>query len=352
MLREEVVTRRKWVTEQRFLDLLGATNLIPGPNSTEMAIHIGYERRGWHGLVIAGTSFILPSSILVGIIAWAYVEFKELPTLQWMMYGIKPVVIAILLNALFGLGSIAFKSWKLVGLGVLGLGFFWAGVNELIVLFGGGLAIAITRLPGITGRGGWSLPGVFAPLAGAHTAIHMAAGTPSLNSIFITFAKLGAVIYGSGYVLLPFMNNELVERLDWLTSQELLDGIAIGQVTPGPVFTTATFVGYLIAGIPGAAIATVAIFLPSFLFVSALNPLIHKIRDLDWTAGFLDGVNASAIALMAGAVIQLRSSAILDSPTTIITIASLIALRLHVNATYIVCVAAVAGTIKHLLVSQ
>ena len=349
MFREEVVVRRKWLTEQRFLDLLGATNLIPGPNSTEMAIHIGLERAGWRGLIVAGACFILPASIIVGALAWAYVEFQTVPALGWITYGIKPVVVAIIFNALFGLGITAFKTRWLMALGLAGLVLFLAGVNELAVLFGGGFLVALIRTAGKWPWGGHGAAAAFVPLLGINAATKALAAVPGLEQIFLSFLKLGAVIYGSGYVLLPFMNNELVERLEWLTATQLLDAIAIGQITPGPVFTTATFVGYLLAGVPGAAVATVAIFLPSFAFVGALNPLVRKIRDLDWAAGFLDGVNATAIALMAGAVIQLRSSAIIDWPTAIIAVASLVALRMKVNATWLILGAAGFGVIVRLV---
>ena len=348
MFREEVVVRRKWLTEQRFLDLMGATNLIPGPNSTEMAIHIGLERAGWRGLVAAGTCFILPAAIIVGALAWAYVEFQTVPALGWVTYGIKPVVVAIIFNALFGLGLTAFKTRWLIALGLAGLVLFLAGINELAVLFGSGFLVALIRTAGklpLGGRGAVA----FVPVLGFNAAAKAVAAVPGLEQIFLSFLKLGAVIYGSGYVLLPFMNNELVERLEWLTATQLLDAIAIGQITPGPVFTTATFVGYLLAGVPGAAVATVAIFLPSFAFVGVLNPLVRKIRDLDWAAGFLDGVNAAAIALMAGAVIQLRSSAIIDWPTAIIAVASLVALRMKVNATWLILGAAGFGVVVRLV---
>ena len=348
MFREEVVVRRKWLTEQRFLDLMGATNLIPGPNSTEMAIHIGLERAGWRGLIVAGACFILPASIIVGALAWAYVEFQTVPALGWITYGIKPVVVAIIFNALFGLGMTAFKTRWLIALGLSGLILFLAGINELAVLFGSGFLVAFIRTAGKWPLGGRGVV-AFLPLLGFNAAAKALAAVPSLEQIFLSFLKLGAVIYGSGYVLLPFMNNELVERLEWLTATQLLDAIAIGQITPGPVFTTATFVGYLLAGVPGAAVATVAIFLPSFAFVGILNPLVRKIRDLDWAAGFLDGVNAAAIALMAGAVIQLRSSAIIDWPTAIIAVASLVALRMKVNATWLILGAAGFGVVVRLV---
>ena len=348
MFREEVVVRRKWLTEQRFLDLMGATNLIPGPNSTEMAIHIGLERAGWRGLIVAGACFILPASIIVGALAWAYVEFQTVPALEWVTYGIKPVVVAIIFNALFGLAMTAFKTRWLIALGLAGLVLFLAGVNELAVLFGSGFVVALLRTAGQLPLGGRGAA-AFVPMLGFNAAAKTLAAVPGLEQIFLSFLKLGAVIYGSGYVLLPFMNNELVERLEWLTATQLLDAIAIGQITPGPVFTTATFVGYLLAGVPGAAVATVAIFLPSFAFVGALNPLVRKIRDLDWAAGFLDGVNAAAIALMAGAVIQLRSSAIIDWPTAIIAVAALVALRMKVNATWLILGAAGFGVVVRLV---
>ncbi len=254
-------------------------------------------------------------------------------------------MLAIILNALIGLGSTALKSWRLVGLGLAGLVLFLAGLNEVVILFGSGLLMAATRIPKRWFGGSALMAGVSAPWLAIHTAAEAIVTAPSLGRLVLAFVKIGAVIYGSGYVLLPFMKAEIVENLGWITGPQLLDAIAIGQVTPGPVFTTATFVGYLVAGVPGAILATLAIFLPSFAFVAMLNPLVRRVRESAWAAQFLDGVNVSAIALMAGVVIELRSSAIVDLPTAAIAVASLIALRLRVNATWLIAGAAGAGLV-------
>ena len=272
-------------------------------------------------------------------------EFQSAPALDALSYGIKPVVLAIILNALIGLGSTALKSWRLVGLGLAGLVLFLAGLNEVVILFGSGLLMAATRIPKRWFGGSALMAGVSAAMA-----CHPYGGRSDRDGakpwrLVLAFVKIGAVIYGSGYVLLPFMKAEIVENLGLITGPQLLDAIAIGQVTPGPVFTTATFVGYLVAGVPGAILATLAIFLPSFAFVAMLNPLVRRVRESAWAAQFLDGVNVSAIALMAGVVIELRSSAIVDLPTAAIAVASLIALRLRVNATWLIAGAAGAGLV-------
>jgi len=349
MFREEAVSRRKWLSDQRFMDLVGATSLIPGPNSTEMAIHLGLERAGWRGLVAAGALFILPAFLIVTGLAWVYVEFNEAPALQWGLYGIKPVVIAIVVNAVVGLAKTALgKVWTLVlAIGVLTL--YIVGVNELILLAAGGGIGLLARSREWPGPGGRALFGLL-PL-GAMPAALTAASTFSLGHLFLLFLKIGAVLYGSGYVLLAFMQGDFVDRLGWLTQQQLLDAVAVGQMTPGPVFTTASFVGYILGGWSGAVLATVAIFLPSFVFVAMLNPLVARVRADRRASGFLDGVNAAAIALMIGVAATLGRAAIVDVFTGVLAAVSLaLVIRYRTTATWLVPAGAVVGVIYQVVV--
>lgn len=349
MFREEAVSRRKWLSDQRFMDLVGATSLIPGPNSTEMAIHLGLERAGWRGLVAAGALFILPAFLIVTGLAWVYVEFNETPALQWALYGIKPTVIAIVINAIVGLAKTALgKVWTLVlAVGVLTL--YIVGVNELILLAAGGGIGLVARVREWPGPGGRALFGLL-PL-GAMPAVLTAASTFSLGHLFLLFLKIGAVLYGSGYVLLAFMQGDFVDRLGWLTQQQLLDAVAVGQMTPGPVFTTASFVGYILGGWSGAVLATVAIFLPSFVFVAMLNPLVARVRADRRASGFLDGVNAAAIALMIGVAATLGRAAIVDVFTGVLAAVSLaLVIRYRTTATWLVPAGAVVGVIYQLVV--
>lgn len=355
MMRDEVVRRRRWVGDQHFLDLLGATNLIPGPNSTEMAIHLGFVRAGWPGLAVAGTLFILPAMLIVLALAWAYVRFGSAPEVGWLLYGIKPAIIAIIVQALVGLTKTAVKG-PLTGLVAAGTAaLYLLGLNELALLFGGALLVAVVQNRGRLRT--WRLPLVLPPsftLTGAGGGVlgALAAGAVpfSLMTLFLTFLKIGAVLYGSGYVLLAFLRADFVERLGWLTDQQLLDAIAIGQLTPGPVFTTATFVGYLVGGLPGALLSTVAIFLPSFVFVALSNPLIPRLRRWPWTAGLLDGVNAAALGLMAAVTWQLGWGAIVDPLTAAVALLSLLALlRLGLNSTWLVLGGALVGLVARLL---
>jgi chromate transporter len=349
MMRQELVRRRRWVSDARFLDLVGATNLIPGPNSTELAIHLGYDRARWRGLLAAGVCFILPASVIVLGLAWAYVRYGQTPEVDGLLYGIKPVVVAIVVWALVGLARTAIKGWLTGVVAAAALAAYLLGVNELAVLAAGGLLVMVVR----TG-GGWLRRGGPHPL----TLALLALGEPrfpdptggQLLQLFLTFLKIGAVLYGSGYVLLAFLRGDFVERLGWITQTQLLDAVSIGQVTPGPVFTTATFIGYTVAGIPGALLATLGIFLPSFVLVGLLTRIVDRIRDRAWSAAFLDGVNATALALMAGVTAQLARTALVD-PLTIglAALALLLQWRTKLNTAWFIAAAAAVGLGRILL---
>src|SRR5258706_10327640 len=313
MMEEEVVRRRRWLDHQQFVDLLGATNLIPRPNSTEIAIHIGLLRAGWERLVVAGTCFILPAMAIVWVLAALYVRYGALPEAAGLLYGVKPVIIAIVVQALWGLGRAAVKgpATALAGAAVIVL--FFLGSNEVLLLFAAGLAVMMVEnlgrgwRPG--GIAGLAVPAL-GPLLAASGAAAAAAPPVTLIGLTLFFLKIGSILFGSGYVLLAFLRADLVERWGWLTDLQLLDAVAIGQFTPGPVFTTATFIGYLIAGAPGAALATVGIFLPAFVFVALTSPWIPRLRRSPWAGGFLDGVNAASLGLMAAVTWQLRPPAL------------------------------------------
>ncbi len=348
MLRTEVVERRKWVTDQQFLDLLGATNLIPGPNSTEMVIHIGYLRAGLPGLLVAGAGFILPAILSVLALAWGYVRFGSNPQAGWLLYGIKPVIIAVIFQALIGLGRKAVQGPLTLIVGLLAVGLYFAGLDELGLMFGGGVAVMLIKNFRRLGRlGEHGLPAL------ALTAlVRLAPAAPafSLSLLFLNFLKIGAVLYGSGYVLLAFLQADFVERLGWLTSEQLVDAIAIGQLTPGPVFTTATFVGFILGGFPGAVVATAGIFAPSFFFVLLSNRFIPRMRRSPWLGALLDGVNVSALGLMAGVTWQLTRAAFVDPPTLLLGLGAAVMLfRYRVNPAWLVLGGGLAGWISSLL---
>ncbi len=342
MLEDEVVARRRWMTREHFLDLVGATNLIPGPNSTEMAMHVGYERGGRAGLFTAGACFILPAVLMTGALAWVYARYGATPQLAPFLLGVKPAVIAVILGALWRLGRTAVKSWPLGALGAAVAIATLLGVNEVIALLVGGVVGAAGLRARAPSR---STPLVLFPLrphfagAGSATALGAAAaaGGVSLWKLGLFFLKVGAVLYGSGYVLVAFLEGDLVEGYGWLTQAQLLDAIAIGQFTPGPVLSTATFIGYVIAGVPGAIVATLAIFLPSFLFVWILNPIIPKLRASPLTAHFLDAVNASAVGLMAAVTLTLaRATLTVWTGWLIFAAATILLLRFRLNAAWLV----------------
>jgi chromate transporter len=341
MLRQDVVERRGWLSDQYFLDLVGATNLIPGPNSTEMVMHVGQIRAGWRGLIVAGSCFILPAALIVLVFAWLYVRFGATPEVAWLLYGIKPVIIAVVVQALWGLLRTAIKGPLLAAVGIGALALYLLGVNELVVLFGGALVVFLITMA--AGRGRWGatlglLPLVGLPLPALPGLVAaQTAASVSLVTLFLTFLKIGAVLYGSGYVLLAFLRNDFVLRYGWLTDQQLLDAVAVGQFTPGPVFTTATFVGYVVAGFPGAVLATVGIFLPSFLFVALLHRVVPHLRRARWTAALLDGVNVAALGLMAGVTWQLGRDAIVDGVTVLLAVgAAILLIRFRLNSAWLV----------------
>jgi chromate transporter len=352
MMEDEVVRRRHWLTHEEFLDLLSATNLIPGPNSTEMAIHIGLRRAGWAGLLVAGSCFILPAAILVSIIAWVYVRFGKLPQAEAILYGVKPVVLAIVLQALWRLGRTAIKTRPLAATCLSAAAVSFLGVNELIVLFVTGLLFAAARPPasGRSPESGGRLPGVASGIAlGAASGTAVATGAAfGLWPMFLFFVKVGSVLFGSGYVLLAFLRADLVDRWHWLTEGQLLDAIAVGQITPGPLFTTATFIGYVLAGVPGAAVATTGIFLPAFFFVAISGPLVPRLRRSPLAGAFLDGVNVASLALMAVVTLQLARAAFVDLPTVAIGLVGIfLLLRYRINSTWLIVASAVAGVLVH-----
>ncbi|MBL8080866.1 MAG: chromate transporter [Anaerolineales bacterium] len=345
MMHDETVKRRKWISEQEFLDLVGATNLIPGPNSTEMAIHLGYLRAGWPGLIIGGLCFILPAMLIVMVLAWTYVQVGATPQAEWLMYGVKPVVIAVIAQALWNLGQKAVKGPLLAMVGGSVLALYFAGVNEILLLFAGGLVVMMAKNAKTLKPN--SLGALFlSPWPEWKLAVSamLLSTTFSLPLLFLTFLKIGAVLYGSGYVLLAFLRADFVVRLGWLTDRQLIDAIAIGQVTPGPVFTTATFIGFLLGGVSGALVATLGIFLPSFFFVAISNPIIPRLRSSPWAGGLLDGVNVASLGLMAAVTWQLGRSSLIDILTVFIALASLaLLMRFKVNSTWLILGGGIIG---------
>lgn len=349
MMQEEVVRRRAWLSNERFLDLLGATNLIPGPNSTELAIHIGWERRRWAGLWVAGVSFIAPAMLITMACAWAYVHLGARAEAGWLLYGVKPVMVAVVLQALWGLAPRAASTTWLRVLGAAAITLVALGIDELVVLFGAGLLSIAIRYRQTPDDDVASLKKLaYAPLAQVLAGASASSATPA--ALFWVFAKIGSVLFGSGYVLLAFLRADLVTRLHWLTEAQLLDAVAVGQVTPGPVFTTATFIGYVLAGPSGALLATVGIFLPAFVFVALSGPLVPRLRASPLAGCFLDGVNVASLALMAVVTLQLASAALVDFPTVGIAIVSaLLLVRFAVGSTWVIALGAAAGWAVHAL---
>jgi len=366
LMETEVVRKRQWLTKQQFLDLLGAANLIPGPTSTEMAINVGFVRAGWAGLCVAGASFILPAAVITGAFAWAYVRFGTLTQAVAVLAGIKAAVIVVIAIAIWRLGKTAVKDLGLAVLGIAALAAFFLGVSPIVILFGGGLLGMLARRVASLRSAGTLLAFPFFPsprfgviTAGKNwvnwistlvAATSAAAGAvvvrPSVYKIGLFFLKLGAVLYGGGYVLLAFLEQGLVQQKAWLTHQQLLDAVAIGQFTPGPVFSTATFIGYILGGAPGAAVATLGIFLPSFFYVALLAPVLFRLRQSAWIAGFLDSVNVCAVALMGGVTFRLAADALRGWPSwAIATISLAVILRWKVSPAWVVVGGGIAGLV-------
>lgn len=350
MMEDEVVRRRRWLTREEFLDLLGATNLIPGPNSTELAIHIGHRQAGWQGLIVAGACFILPAALIVTALAWAYIRYGSLPQTNAILYGVKPVIIAIILQALWGLGRAALKTKTLMLVGAAGILLGFLGVHELVILFGAGGAVGlgswvINRMRR-NGRGPRSIPPTLMSAMLSKTFALAGTSAPSFGlwPLFLFFLKVGSVLFGSGYVLLAFLRADLVERWGWLTESQLLDAITAGQVTPGPVFTTATFIGYVLGGFPGAIVATLGIFLPAFFFVSVSGLLVPRIRRSVTAGAVLDGVNTASLSLMVVVAWQLGRAALVDLTTVALLVVSLILLiHFRLNSAWLVLGGALLG---------
>jgi len=355
-MEDELVRRRGWLSREKFLDLLGASSLIPGPSSSELAIHIGYQRAGFAGLLVAGICFILPAFAMVSAFAWAYVHFGHLPAISALLYGVKPVVIAVILQALWGLSRTAVKTKLLAAVGLVATVLAYVGLHPLLLLLITGLAMALTKVDfhdaGITALAPPLALDRFlrAPRAGLAAAVASIATLVTLSSLFLVFLKIGAVVFGSGYVLLAFLRADLVVHRGWLTDSQLIDAVAVGQVTPGPVFTTATFIGYLLGGMKGATVATVGIFLPAFVLVAVSGPLVFRIRKSKIAGAFLDGVNVASLALMAVVSWQLARASIINIETAVLAAVSLFALlRFRVNSAWLVLGGAAVGILSRAL---
>lgn len=345
LMRRELVAEKRWLTDAELMDLLGAANLIPGPNSTELTMHIGARQAGWRGLWLAGIAFVIPAVAIVLVIAWAYVEYGDTPAGEGLILGIQPFILAIIAQAIWGLRTAAVKGWItaviVVAAGALAL----AGVPEVLLIFAAGVVALVVALA--SRGGGPPSPAAILrrlPRPGMRMVAILPAGSVSAWDLFLVFAKIGSVLYGSGYVLAAFLQSDLVDAHHWLTEQQVIDAIAVGQFTPGPLFTSATFAGYVAGGFPGALAATAGIFLPSFVLVTITHPLVPRIRGSRWAAPFLDGVNAAALALMAVVTVTLGRE-VLDSAFTaaLFAVAVVVLLRFSPNSVWLVLAGALAG---------
>jgi chromate transporter len=343
LMEQEAVEHRHWLSREQFLDLVGACNLLPGPSSTQVAMALGYTRAGWLGLTVAGACFITPAALATLALAWAYVHYGSLPQVQGVLYGAKPVMIAIIAQAIWRLGQMALRRWILAGVGIACFAAVLAGAQPLPVLLAAG------ALPALLAAARQIRHRPASSIALLPMAMSAAPASASLVSIVLVFLKLGVVVFGSGYVLLAFLQADLVDRLHWVTQAQLLDAVTAGQLTPGPVFATATFLGYLIHGYSGAIAATAAIFLPSFLMAAAVGALASRIRRSPLAAAFLDGVNAAAIALMATVTIALGRATLIDPLTwSVALISAVLLIRFKVNATWLILAGAAMGVLlKH-----
>ena len=346
MMRDEMVRRRGWVDDQRFLDLMAGTNLIPGPNSTELALHLGHDRARWRGFFAAGFAFIVPAAVITAGFGWLYVEYGSTPVAEGLLRGVQPVVLAVIAHAVVGLGRVAVKGWQTAGLGLAAFAAAMAGVPELGVL---AAAVVVALAAGVApsaraGLRSWALLPVLVMAGGGY------GDRGDLATLFWTMLRIGAVLYGSGYVLVAFFEGAFVQDLGWLSPQELLDAVAVGQVTPGPVFSTATFVGYLIAGPAGAAVATIAIFLPAFAFVALLTRVGDDARSRPWVRRALDGAAVASLALMAAVCVQLGVDVLADPLAWALALAALaLLLRTSISSVWLVAAGGAIGVAAHLL---
>ena len=345
LMEREAVEQRAWLSREHFLDLVGACNLLPGPSSTQVAMALGFARAGWMGLAIAGACFILPASLATLGLAWAYVHYGHMPQAQGLLYGTKPVMVAIVVQAIWRLGRLALRGWLLLLAGIACFAAALAGVPPIaLLLTAGGVTALVANRGRIRVRGAQGF--AVLPAAGVAGGVTSIAGTVGLLPLVLTFLKLGVVVFGSGYVLLAFLQRDLVDRLHWVTQAQLLDAVTAGQVTPGPVFATATFLGYLLRGYAGAAAATIAIFAPSFLMAGAVGAFAGRIRGSKLAASFLDGVNAAALALMAAVALALGRATLVDGWTWALALVSVVALvRFRLNATWLIAGGAVVGVL-------
>jgi chromate transporter len=346
MMEQEIVTRRSWMTREKLLELFGMANLIPGPNSTELAMQIGYDRAGWRGLVVAGVCFVGPAMAIVWGLAIGYAETQTLPQLSGVLYGIKPVIVVIILQALWKLGQKAVTDWVTGLVGVVAIGAYFLGWDEVAVLFGLGSLVWLVRRQKNELLAWVPISGLLAQTPQNYPISSIKA--IDWTNVFVIFFKIGAVLYGSGYVLLAFLQRELVDRNGWLTSQQLIDAVAIGQLTPGPVLTTATFIGYLLAGNSGAIAGTIGIFLPSFLLVSILNFWVMPWVRSTGFQSFLTGVTAASLGLMAGVTVTLVRSSLVDGWTMGISgLAAILILRFKTNSALLILAGgAIGGILK------
>lgn len=348
MLRQDVVERKKWLDEQRFLDLMGITNLIPGPNSTEMVMHVGHERAGNKGLVAAGAAFIIPAVLITLALAWLYIDYGTTTEGEWVLLGIKPVVLAVVVQAIWNLARTAIKNIELAIMGFAIFALYLLGISELILLFGS--AAVAFGIWAVRNRVQTPTASIVNPWILATAALANPDVPYSLTRLFLAFLKIGTVLYGSGYVLLAFIEGDFVNRLGWLTREQLLDAVAIGQFTPGPVFTTATFVGYVVGGWWGAIAATIGIFLPAFIFVAIAQRMLETIYRQSWTRPLLDGINVAAIGLMAAVAISLGRDAVVDWLTgALFVVAMVLLIRFRVNSALLVLAGAVVSVIVNAL---
>lgn len=344
LIEEECVVRRRWLTREQFLDVLGAANLIPGPTSTELAMHVGLHRAGWAGLLVAGVAFILPAALMVGVLAALYVGFGSLPAIEGILRTVKPVVVIVVLQALVGLSKTALRVPRTAVVAGLAAVAVWLGVNEALVLVAAGLvSLAVTRGWPQASSAAWLVGVCGIGLVASGGSAGVISGVP-LPALFAYFVRAGSAIFGSGYVLFAVLRHDLVEGTRWLTEGQLLDAIAVGQVTPGPVFTAATFIGYLIGGPSAAAVSTVGIFLPAFVFTALSAGVLHRLRNAPLARAFLDGVNGAAVALIALVTWSLARAAITDALTAgLALVAGVLIVGFRANSSYVLCGAALLG---------